>query len=79
MWDHADPAQARAGVSYRVVRVVSLASGNPVGDPEHWAAAIEAWRRDARANGWSLAVMGAGSEAGAAAYARGRAHRLRDR
>jgi lysyl-tRNA synthetase, class II len=61
VWDHEDPAQARAGVSYRVVRGVSLASGNPVGDPEHWPAAIEAWRRDARANGWSLAVMAAGS------------------
>ncbi len=67
VWDHEDPAQARAGVSYRVVRGVSLASGNPVGDPEHWPAAIEAWRRDARANGWSLAVMAAGSE-GAAAF-----------
>ncbi len=67
VWDHEDPAQARAGVSYRVVRGVSLASGNPVGDPEHWPAAIEAWRRDARANGWSLAVMAAGSE-GARAF-----------
>ena len=67
VWDHADPAQARAGVSYRVLRGVSLASGNPVGDPEHWPAAIEAWRQDARANGWSLAVMAAGSE-GAAAF-----------
>lgn len=67
VWDHEDPAQARAGVSYRVVRGVSLASGNPVGDPEHWPAAIEAWRRDARANGWSLAVMAAGSE-GAAVF-----------
>ena len=62
VWDSDDPAQARAGVSYRVVRGVSLASGNPVGDPEHWPAAIEAWRRDARANGWSLAVMAAGCE-----------------
>ena len=67
VWDHEDPTQARAGVSYRVVRGVSLASGNPVGDPEHWPAAIEAWRRDARANGWSLAVMAAGSE-GARAF-----------
>ncbi|HET7823456.1 MAG TPA: phosphatidylglycerol lysyltransferase domain-containing protein, partial [Ornithinibacter sp.] len=67
VWDTDDPARARAGVSYRVVRGVSLASGNPVGDPEHWPAAIEAWRRDARANGWSLAVMAAGSE-GARAF-----------
>jgi lysyl-tRNA synthetase class 2 len=67
VWDHEDPAQAKAGVSYRVVRGVSLASGNPIGDPEHWGAAIDAWRRDARANGWSLAVMAAGSE-GARAF-----------
>ncbi len=67
VWDSGDAARARAGVSYRVVRGVSLASGNPIGDPEHWGAAIDAWRRDARANGWSLAVMAAGSE-GARAF-----------
>jgi len=67
VWDHHDPSQARAGVSYRVVRGVSLASGNPLGDPERWPAAIGAWRHDARANGWSLAVMAAGSD-GAAAF-----------
>ena len=67
VWDHEDPSQAEAGVSYRVVRGVSLASGNPIGDPEHWGAAIDAWRRGARANGWSLAVMAAGSE-GARAF-----------
>jgi lysyl-tRNA synthetase class 2 len=65
IWD--DDAAPRAGVSYRVVRGVSLASGDPVGDPAHWPGAIEAWRRDARTHGWSLAVMAAG-EAGARAY-----------
>ena len=49
-------------MSYRVVGSVSLASGNPVGDPQHWPAAIEQWRAQARANGWSLAVMGAGDD-----------------
>jgi lysyl-tRNA synthetase class 2 len=68
VWDTGDPATAAAGVSHRVFGSVSLASGNPVGDPERWADAIEAWRRVARANGWSLAVMGAG-ERGATAYA----------
>ena len=68
VWDTGDAATAQAGVSYRVVGSVSLASGNPVGDPEHWAAAIEAWREQARRNGWSVAVMGAGEE-GAMAYA----------
>ena len=67
VWDTGEPATARAGVSYRVVGSVSLASGNPVGDPQHWAEAIEQWRRQARTNGWSLAVMGAGT-AGAVAY-----------
>ena len=68
MWNTGDAATAQAGVSYRVIGSVSLASGNPVGDPEHWGSAIEQWRAKARASGWSLAVMGAG-EQGAAAYA----------
>jgi len=67
VWDHVDPAQARAGVSYRVVSGVSLASGNPIGEREYWPAAIEEWKNAARANGWSLAVMAAGSE-GAQAF-----------
>jgi lysyl-tRNA synthetase class 2 len=68
VWDTGEPATARAGISHRVFGSVSLASGNPVGDPQHWGEAIAAWREEARANGWSLAVMGAG-ETGAAAYA----------
>lgn len=67
VWDTADPALARAGVSHRAVGAISLASGDPVGDPAHWPAAIEAWRTEARSLGLSLAVMGAG-EAGARAY-----------
>lgn len=67
VWDSGDPATARAGVSYRVFGSVALASGNPVGDPARWDAAIARWRGLARANGWSLAVMGAG-ERGAQAF-----------
>lgn len=67
VWDTGNASTARAGVSCRAVGSVSLASGNPVGDPVHWPAAIEAWREQARAAGLSLAVMGAG-EAGAAAF-----------
>lgn len=67
VWDSGDPATARAGVSYRVVGSVCLASGSPVGDPQRWGEAIEQWRRLARTNGWSLAVMGANT-AGALAY-----------
>jgi lysyl-tRNA synthetase class 2 len=68
VWDTGDVQTARAGVSYRTVGSVSLASGNPVGDPERWPEAIDRWRSEARANGWSLAVMGVGHE-GAVAYA----------
>ena len=68
VWNAGEPAAAQAGVSYRVIGSVSLASGNPVGDPEHWESAIEQWRAKSRASGWSLAVMGAG-ELGATAYA----------
>ena len=67
VWDTGDPATAQAGVSYRVIGSVSLASGNPRGNPLHWPVAIEAWRRHARTNGLSLAVMAAGDE-GAAAF-----------
>ncbi|WP_122817930.1 bifunctional lysylphosphatidylglycerol synthetase/lysine--tRNA ligase LysX [Nocardioides pantholopis] len=68
VWDSGSPETARAGVSYRTVGSVSLASGNPVGDPAYWPEAIGRWRAEARAKGWSLAVMGAGHE-GALAYA----------
>ena len=67
VWAKTGSEPPPAGVSYRVVNGVSLASGNPVGDPEHWKAAIQAWREEARTNGWSVAVMGAG-ESGAFAY-----------
>ena len=72
VWDTGDPATARAGVSYRVVGSVSLASGNPVGDPLPGPPRSSAWREQARDNGWSLAVMGAGED-GRARLHRGRA------
>lgn len=59
----------RAGVTYRVEAGVCLASGDPVGDPAAWTAAIDAWLAVARRYGWQPAVMGA-SEDGATAYAR---------
>ncbi|MCD9154913.1 bifunctional lysylphosphatidylglycerol synthetase/lysine--tRNA ligase LysX [Aeromicrobium duanguangcaii] len=68
VWDTGDPATAHAGVSFRAVGSVSLASGNPVGDPEYWTAAIDAWQAWSRRQGLSLAVMGAGRQ-GALAYA----------
>ncbi|WP_432181191.1 phosphatidylglycerol lysyltransferase domain-containing protein [Streptomyces sp. NBC_00063] len=54
----------KAAVAYRVVGGVSLASGDPIGDPEAWPGAIEPWLMEAREHGWSPAVMGASEEAG---------------
>ncbi len=59
----------KAAVTYRVVQGVSLASGDPIGDPEAWAPAIDAWLGMSRQYAWTPAVMGA-SETGATAYAR---------
>jgi lysyl-tRNA synthetase class 2 len=54
----------KAAVAYRVVGGVSLASGDPIGDPEAWPGAIEPWLEEARENAWVPAVMGASEEAG---------------
>ncbi|MEU9973335.1 phosphatidylglycerol lysyltransferase domain-containing protein [Streptomyces sp. NPDC051014] len=59
----------KAAVAYRVVGGVSLASGDPIGDPEAWPGAIAPWLEEARAHGWIPAVMGASEEAGTV-YAR---------
>ncbi|MFG3497582.1 bifunctional lysylphosphatidylglycerol synthetase/lysine--tRNA ligase LysX [Streptomyces sp. NPDC047928] len=59
----------RAAVTYRVEAGVCLASGDPVGDPAAWTAAVDAWLDVARRYAWAPAVMGA-SEDGAHAYAR---------
>ena len=57
-------ASEKAAVAYRVVGGVSLASGDPIGDPEAWPGAIEPWLAEAREHGWIPAVMGASEEAG---------------
>ncbi|MGW2176932.1 phosphatidylglycerol lysyltransferase domain-containing protein [Streptomyces sp. NPDC001732] len=59
----------KAAVMYRVVGGVSLASGDPIGDPEAWPGAIGPWLAEAREHGWIPAVMGA-SEEGGTVYAR---------
>ena len=59
----------KAAVTYRVVAGVCLASGDPLGDPEAWTPAINAWLRLTETYAWAPAVMGA-SETGATAYAR---------
>ncbi|UQU62400.1 phosphatidylglycerol lysyltransferase domain-containing protein [Couchioplanes caeruleus] len=58
-----------AAVAYRVVRGVSLASGDPLGPQSAWPGAIGAWLRDAAAHGWTPAVLGCG-RAGGTAYRR---------
>lgn len=59
----------KAAVCYRVVSGVSLAAGDPVGDPEAWPGAIEAWQHEARRYAWVTGVLGA-SKRGAQAYRR---------
>jgi lysyl-tRNA synthetase class 2 len=59
----------KAAVTYRVVGGVSLASGDPIGDPEAWPGAIAPWLAEAREHGWIPAVMGV-SEEGGTVYAR---------
>jgi len=60
----------RAAVTYRVEVGVCLASGDPVGDPRAWPAAIDAWLALCKTYGWAPGVMGA-SSAGAEAYRAG--------
>ena len=62
-------ATGKAAITYRVQSGVSLASGDPIGDPEAWPGAIDAWIDEARAFAWAPAVVGA-SETGASAYTR---------
>ncbi|TCC42943.1 bifunctional lysylphosphatidylglycerol synthetase/lysine--tRNA ligase LysX [Kribbella sindirgiensis] len=52
-----------AAIAYRVVNGVSLASGDPLGDPVAWPAAIQRWLEEARRYGWSPAVLSASEEA----------------
>ena len=59
----------KAVVTYRVVFGVSLASADPVGDPEAWGPAIEVWLEEAHRHAWAPAVMGASLQ-GAEAYKR---------
>ncbi|MDI5970168.1 phosphatidylglycerol lysyltransferase domain-containing protein [Streptomyces sp. SL13] len=62
-------ATAKAAIAYRVVGGVTLASGDPIGDPEAWPGAIERWLAQAGEHGWTPAVVGASEEAGVV-YAR---------
>jgi lysyl-tRNA synthetase class 2 len=45
-------------IGYRVVSGVMLASGDPLGDPEAWPGAINAFLDEAARHAWAPAVMG---------------------
>lgn len=62
-------AGGKAAVVYRVVGGVTLASGDPIGDPEAWPQAITAWLDEADVYAWTPGVIGA-SEQAAIAYRR---------
>src|SRR5215208_1702381 len=55
--------KGRAAITYRVEVGVCLASGDPVGGPKAWPAAIQAWLTLCEAYGWAPGVMGASSAA----------------
>jgi lysyl-tRNA synthetase, class II len=59
----------KAAIAYRVVGGVSMASGDPLGDPEAWTGAIEQWLAEAYQHSWTVAVVGAGEDGGTV-YAR---------
>jgi lysyl-tRNA synthetase class 2 len=54
----------KAAIAYRVVGAVSLASGDPLGDPEAWPGAIDAWLAEACEHAWIPAVASASAEGG---------------
>jgi lysyl-tRNA synthetase, class II len=59
----------KAAVTYRVLAGVALASGDPLGDPEAWPGAIEAYLETCAGHGWVPAVLGC-SERGATVWTR---------
>jgi len=54
----------KAAIAYRTIGGVSLASGDPLGDPEAWPGAIERWLHEAAEHAWAPAVAGASEQAG---------------
>jgi lysyl-tRNA synthetase class 2 len=54
----------KAAVAYRVVSGVMLASGDPLGDPEAWPGAMQAFLAEATAHAWTPAVLGCSEQAG---------------
>ena len=63
-----EPA-GRAAISYRVIGGVTLAGGDPIGDPAAWGDAVRTWLDEAKSYGWVPAALGS-SERGATAFHR---------
>lgn len=57
-------ASGKSAIAYRVVSGVMLASGDPVGDPEAWPGAMQAFLAEAGAHAWTPAVLGCSEQAG---------------
>ncbi|MFI0353906.1 bifunctional lysylphosphatidylglycerol synthetase/lysine--tRNA ligase LysX [Actinomadura sp. 9N407] len=53
----------KAAIAYRVEGSVSLASGDPLGDPESWDQAIAAWLGECRAHAWIPGAVSVGERA----------------
>lgn len=51
-------------IAYRVVSGVMIASGDPLGDPEAWPLAIEAFLAEAKRHAWLPAVMACSEQGG---------------
>ncbi len=62
-------ATGKSCIGYRVLSGVMLASGDPLGDPEAWPGAIEAFLDEAARHAWVPAVIGC-SELGAETWCR---------
>ncbi len=57
----------KAAVTFRAVGSVSVASADPIGAPESWSPAVQAWLTNCRTHSLHAAVLAA-SEAGAKVY-----------
>jgi lysyl-tRNA synthetase class 2 len=57
-------ASGKSCIAYRVVSGVMLASGDPLGDPEAWPGAIDAFLAEAARHAWVPAVIGCGEQGG---------------
>ncbi|MBW8484008.1 bifunctional lysylphosphatidylglycerol synthetase/lysine--tRNA ligase LysX [Actinomadura parmotrematis] len=53
----------KAAIAYRVDGSVSLASGDPLGDPESWDQAIDTWLAECRAHAWIPGAVSVGERA----------------